>query len=123
MPSPSTASARSNHGILAWFTAKSASRLSPVAPSAMPPAMNSLGRPVSEDSRPPKIELSSMNPACDGFSPPPISVPQIGVAIVELSKKAVTTQERCASPPGSLAMRGRAVFTMLWPSARGSWRG
>ena len=75
MPSPSTASARSNHGIPAWFTAKSASRLSPVASSAIPPALNSLGRPASEDSHPPKIELSSMNPACAGFSPPPISGP------------------------------------------------
>ena len=85
MPSPSTASARRNHGIPAWFTAKSASRLSPVAPTPIPPAMNSLGRPVSEDSRPPKIELSSMNPACAGFGPPPI----IGPATLKKAKAPV----------------------------------
>ena len=42
-----------------------------------------------------------------------LNLPYSGAVVVEATKKAVTTQERCASPPGSPTMRGSAVATIF----------
>ena len=48
------------------------------------------------------------------------SLPHRGVAAVEASRYAVTTQDRCSRPPRSLTMVGSAVETMVWSSAASS---
>ncbi len=48
------------------------------------------------------------------------SLPHSGVAAVDASRYAVTTQDRCSRPPRSLTMVGRAVETMVWSSAASS---
>jgi hypothetical protein len=42
-----------------------------------------------------------------------LSLPYNGVVIVEATMNAVTTHDKCASPPRSLTMRGSAVATMF----------
>lgn len=48
------------------------------------------------------------------------SLPHSGVAAVDASRYAVTTQDRCSRPPRSLTMVGSAVDTIVWSSAASS---
>ena len=61
-----------------------------------------------------KITMAAMNSLLRPYMSP--SFPYSGVVMVDASTYAVTTQDRCATPPRLPTMRGSAVPTMSWSS-------
>src|SRR5580693_3296222 len=61
-----------------------------------------------------KITMAVMNSLFRPYMSP--SFPYSGVVMVDASTYAVTTQDRCATPPRLPTMRGSAVPTMSWSS-------